>query len=226
MSKISILIPVLNEAFQIQKNISNLQSEPNIEIIVVDGGSQDRTVALARELGVKVIVSSVAQRANQMNFGAAEATGDIFLFLHVDTQLPTGYAAIIKNTLSQPGTIAGAFELAIDSQQKSFRFVEKMVNLRSRFFTLPYGDQTIFLKAAVFHEMGGFANLPIMEDFEFVQRLKTQGKIGIAPAKVITSARRWQKLGVFKTTLINQLIILGYYLGISPIKLARLYGRK
>jgi rSAM/selenodomain-associated transferase 2 len=226
MSKISIIIPVLNEAIQIQKNLFKLLKETDIEIIVVDGGSQDRTVNLVKELGIKVIIASQAGRANQMNSGAAAATGDILLFVHIDTQLPIAYPEIIKQTLMQPQIIAGAFELAIESPQKSLRLVEKMVNLRSRFFSLPYGDQAIFLKASVFNEIGGFANLPIMEDFELVQRLKKKGKIALAPAKVITSGRRWQKLGVVKTTLINQLIILGYYLGISPTKLARFYGRK
>jgi rSAM/selenodomain-associated transferase 2 len=226
MSKLSIVIPVLNEEVVIQETLSRLQSESDIEIIVVDGGSQDRTVILAQALGIKVIISPLPGRANQMNFGAKEATGDIILFLHADTRLPSEYPKLISETLLNPKTIAGAFELVIDSQQKSLRLVETMINLRSRFLSLPYGDQAIFLKTSIFQEMGGFANLLIMEDFEFVQRLKKRGKIAIAPAKVITSGRRWQKLGVFKTTLINQLIIIGYYLGISPSKLARLYGRK
>ncbi|MBF2021868.1 MAG: TIGR04283 family arsenosugar biosynthesis glycosyltransferase [Hydrococcus sp. C42_A2020_068] len=226
MTRISIIIPVLNEAAIIQETLSRFQNSSDIEIIIVDGGSQDRTVELARELGVKVIVSPQFGRANQMNLGAAAATGNILLFLHADTHLPTGYSEIIQETLSRPQTVAGAFELAIDSQEKSLRLVERVVNLRARFCSLPYGDQAIFLKASIFREIGGFPDLPIMEDFEFIQCLKKRGKITIAPAKVITSSRRWQKLGIFKTTLINQLIILGYYLGISPKKLARLYGHK
>lgn len=160
MSKISIIIPVLNEAVQIQKNIAKLQREPDIEIIIVDGGSCDKTVSIAKELAVKVIITSQPGRANQMNCGAAEATGDILLFLHVDTQLPIRYTEIIQQTLSHPQIIAGAFELAIDSPQKFLRFVEKMVNLRSRFFSLPYGDQAIFLKVSSFQEIGGFALSP------------------------------------------------------------------
>ncbi|NJM89119.1 MAG: glycosyltransferase family 2 protein [Hydrococcus sp. RU_2_2] len=226
MGKISIIIPVLNEASIIQKTISKLQKQLEIEIIVVDGGSQDNTIALAQNLGVKVIRSPQAGRANQMNFGASLATGDILLFLHVDTCLPHGYLALVTKALSNSKTVAGAFELAIDSPQKSLRFLETIINLRSRFLSLPYGDQAFFLKASVFQEINGFADLPIMEDFEFIQRLKKKGEISIVPAKVITSGRRWQKLGVVKTTIINQLIILGYYLGVSPQKLARWYGRK
>jgi rSAM/selenodomain-associated transferase 2 len=226
MNKISIVIPVLNEAVTIQETISKLQGDSKVEIIVVDGGSQDNTIALAQKLGVKVICSPQTGRANQMNFGASLATGDILLFLHADTSLPNEYLNFITAALSNPETVAGAFELAIDSSQKSLRFVEMMVNMRSRFLSLPYGDQAFFLKTSTFQEINGFANLPIMEDFELIQRLKKRGKINIVPAKVITSGRRWQKLGVVRTTLINQIVILGYYLSVSPQKLARWYGRK
>lgn len=226
MTKISIIIPVFNEALIIQEVISKLLDRSNLEIIVVDGGSQDKTVELVKELEVNLILSSVAGRAIQMNLGAASATGEILLFLHADTQLPIGYQETIIEILSRPQTIAGAFELAIAGQEKSLRFIERMVNWRARFLSLPYGDQALFLKTSIFQEMGGFSTLPIMEDFEFIQRLKKRGKIAIATTKVITSSRRWQKLGVWKTTFINQLIILGYYLKIPPKKLARLYGRK
>jgi rSAM/selenodomain-associated transferase 2 len=223
---ISIIIPTLNEAKNIEKTLLNFQNKPDIEIIVVDGGSQDKTVKIVQKLGVKIICSPVVGRAQQMNFGAAAATGEILLFLHADTQLPLGYQEMVRSALSQPKIIAGAFQLAIEGQQKSLRLVETMVNWRSRFLSLPYGDQSIFLKASTFKKIGGFSSLPIMEDFEFIQRLKRQGKITIVPASVVTSGRRWQKLGIFRTTLINQLIILGYYLGVPPVHLARWYRRK
>lgn len=221
---LSIIIPVLNEATIIKSILSRLQDDVAIEIIVVDGGSEDNTFKLAQGEGVKVIVSSQKGRANQMNEGAAIATGDILLFLHADTQLPPDYLNLVKATLAQPKAIAGAFELAIDDPNQSLRLVEIMVKWRSRWCSLPYGDQAIFLNKTVFEAMGGFADLPIMEDFEFVQRLKRQGRIAIAPAAVLTSSRRWQKLGVFKTTLINQLVILGYHLGVPPRQLRRLYN--
>ncbi len=223
MSSISIIIPVLNEQDRIYQSLLQLQHNSDIEVIVVDGGSQDKTVQIAQRFGVKVIISSQPGRANQMNDGAVAASGEILLFLHVDTFLPAGYKQHVSNILSNPQTVVGAFELAIDSHQLSLRLIERLVNLRSRFFSFPYGDQAFFLKASVFREVGGFADLPIMEDFEFIQRLKRIGKIVIAPAKVLTSARRWQELGVLKTTLINQLIVMGYYLGVSPEKLAKWY---
>ncbi|MEA5509202.1 TIGR04283 family arsenosugar biosynthesis glycosyltransferase [Crocosphaera sp. UHCC 0190] len=226
MEKISIIIPVLNEEKIIEKVLENLVLNANLEVIIVDGYSQDKTVKIAQNMGFQVIIVGQMGRAYQMNQGASIATGDILLFLHADTILPDNYQTIIKNILSDPQTLAGAFELGIDSQQLSFRLIERLVNWRSRFFSLPYGDQAIFIKTSIFRESGGFAQLPIMEDFEFIQRLKKRGKIAIASAKVTTSSRRWQKLGIWKTALINQLIIIGYYLGVSPHQLARLYGRK
>jgi rSAM/selenodomain-associated transferase 2 len=154
------------------------------------------------------------------------ATEEILLFLHGDTLLPEDYRESIIEALRNSNAIAGAFELAIEGEEKSLRFVETMVKWRSKVFSLPYGDQGIFIKTSVFRELGGFADLPIMEDFEFVQRLKRRGKIIIVPRAVVTSGRRWRKLGVWKTTLINQIVILGYYLGIPPRVLATIYRSK
>ncbi|HAA30906.1 MAG TPA: glycosyltransferase [Cyanobacteria bacterium UBA8553] len=227
---ISIIIPVLNEAATIEETLTRVQDASDVEVIIVDGGSRDETVAIANywskilapSLPIRVI-SAAAGRANQMNAGAAIATGDILLFLHADTHLPTSFDSLVRQALQNPGTIAGAFELRIDAQLRGLRWVEKMVNMRSRFFSMPYGDQAIFLKATIFHEVGGFPNLAIMEDFELIRHLKRQGKIAIVSASVLTSGRRWQKLGVLKTTLINQLIIAGYFLGISPSQLVLWY---
>lgn len=223
MSSISIIIPVLNEAAIIEATLKQLTEDSDLEIIVVDGGSRDRTVSIAQQCRVRVITAPRTGRANQMNAGAKAARGEILLFLHADTRLPSGYCQVIKNILSQPKVIAGAFQLAIEGEAKSLRLIETMVNIRSRFFALPYGDQALFIKREVFESLGGFAELPIMEDFELVGRLKSQGKIEIAPSAVLTSGRRWNKLGVCQTTLINQLIIIGYYLKISPEQLSKFY---
>jgi rSAM/selenodomain-associated transferase 2 len=232
-AKISIIIPVLNEAATIQETLTRLQDVPEVEVIVVDGGSRDDTVALAKQCSQRVapssefkVISAAAGRASQMNAGAAIATGDILLFLHADTHLPPEFDTLVRQTLQNPGTVAGAFELRINADLTGLRLIEKIVNVRSRVFSLPYGDQALFLKATTFHELGGFPDLPIMEDFELMQCLRRQGRIAIAPASVLTSGRRWQTLGVVKTTLINQLIIAGYFLGISPVHLAHWYRKK
>ena len=223
---ISIIIPVLNEAKIIQPILNELQQHSGVEIIVVDGGSQDNTVAMARQTGVKVISVPHQGRAAQMNAGANVACGDILLFLHADTKLPANFVKLAIETLKPPDVVAGAFELAIDGSAKSLRWIELSVKMRSRLFSLPYGDQAIFVSKAAFVDSGGFADLPIMEDFEFIKRIRRQGKVKIASAKVTTSGRRWQKLGVWKTTLINQIVIAGYYLGISPTKLSNFYRHK
>jgi rSAM/selenodomain-associated transferase 2 len=226
---ISIIIPVFNEENIIQNTLQQFKDSVQIEIIIVDGGSQDRTREIVTQLSlennqIKLVTESDLGRANQMNCGAALATKNILLFLHADTILPNNYQQIIQDILQQKNVIVGAFQLKIDSQAKSFKWIEKMVNLRSRLLSLPYGDQGFFITKNNFNFLGGFTNLPIMEDYNFIQRAKSQGKIMIANQSVITSARRWQKLGVVKTTVINQLMIIGYYLKISPKKLKNFYS--
>lgn len=224
-AKISIVIPVLNEATTIAKTIAITQLGKNIEILVVDGGSQDNTVELVRSLGLKVLLASTG-RANQMNAGAKAATGEILLFLHADTHLPAKFDRSVRRVLRQPKTIAGAFALQIDGSLLGLRLIEKGVNWRSHFLSLPYGDQAIFVKTGTFKALGGFPQLPIMEDFEFVLKLRNWGGIAIIPTPVITSSRRWQKLGVWQTTIMNQLAIAAYFLKIPPERIAKWYRRK
>ncbi len=221
---LSIIIPVLNEARNLPETLKAARTFSNAEIIVVDGGSEDDTPEVATSLGAKVIHTAPG-RAHQMNQGAKMATGEILLFLHGDTRLPSNYEQLVRQTLMQPEVVAGAFDLKIDGEGWGLRIVEWGVGLRSRLLQLPYGDQALFLKASMFHEIGGFPQLPIMEDFVLVQRLQQLGKIAIAPAFVVTSSRRWQSLGPCKTTLINQLVILAYFLGISPHAIAQWYRR-
>ncbi|HAT15920.1 MAG TPA: glycosyltransferase [Microcoleaceae bacterium UBA11344] len=224
--KISIIIPALNEAPTIAQVISTARNAENVEIIVADGGSRDGTVEIAQYEADRVI-STIPGRATQMNAGAIASTGDILLFLHADTYLPHGYDTRARQALAKPGTVAGAFELKIDAPLLSLRLIEKGVNCRSHFLEMPYGDQAIFLKTATFNHIGGFPDWPVMEDFDLVRRLKKQGRIEILPQAVLTSARRWQQLGVLKTTVINQIVIIAYFLGVSPDRLAFWYrGQK
>jgi rSAM/selenodomain-associated transferase 2 len=220
--RISIIIPALNEARNLPSVLQAMQAATQVEVVVVDGGSTDRTSAVAAAGGARVIESAPG-RSHQMNQGAAVATGPLLLFLHADTRLPQGFEHTIRDTLAQPGVVAGAFQLAIDGQGQGLRWVEWGVNLRSRYLQLPSGDQGIFLTAAAFHQLGGFPDLPRMEDFELVRRLRPLGRIAIAPRAVVTSDRRWRSLGILRTTLANQAMVVGYLLGVDPQQLARWY---
>lgn len=222
---ISIIIPTLNEAENLRSTLASAESGADVEIIVVDGGSTDETVELARSFGVRLLTTA-AGRAGQVNVGALAASGDVLLFLHGDTKLPPGFHQHVQGIMAESGTVAGAFSLGIDDSEIGLRIIEKLANFRSRFFQMPYGDQAIFLRASLFHSIGGFSEMPIMEDFVFMQRVKKEGRVVIAPVAVSTSSRRWKELGILKTTLINQVILLAYFFGCSPERLARWYRRR
>ena len=221
--QISIIIPALNEEKTIAKTIDSVNDGFNVEVIVVDGGSSDKTVYEAKSAGAQIIKSQ-PPRSSQMNKGAEEAKGEILLFLHADTILPSGYELTVRGTLDYPEICAGAFHFKLDEESPSLSRSEKLANFRSEILKMPYGDQGIFLKKSLFDEVGGFPEMPIMEDFEFVRRVRKYGDIFTAPFPAITSDRRWKERGVLKTTTINQLMIVGYYLGISPEKLRKWYN--
>ncbi len=219
---ISIIIPALNEARHIAATLASLRPAQNVDIIVVDGGSRDHTAAVARNHGAAVLSCSPG-RARQQNFGAAAASGNLLFFLHADTVAPPDYASLIRQALRTPGVAAGAFSLSIAGSQPSLNLISTLANCRSHWLQLPYGDQGLFLSAALFHTIGGFPDLPIMEDVVLVRRLRRRGRIVTLPQTVRTSGRRWQQLGPLRTTAINQLMLLGFALGINPHTLARLY---
>jgi rSAM/selenodomain-associated transferase 2/rSAM/selenodomain-associated transferase 1 len=219
---LSIVLPVLNEEAGLAKVLRPLADADDLELLVVDGGSVDRTVDIAQGFGARVLVTRPG-RARQMNAGAALASGDVLLFLHADTHLPEGFSQTVRATLAD-GCVAGAFRLRIDGEHPGLRWVAWGANLRSRLLALPYGDQALFLPARRFYDMGGFADLPWMEDLEFVRRLRRTGRIAIAPTAVTTSARRWQSWGILRTTLIHQACLAGYLLGIPPRWLHRWRG--
>ena len=164
-------------------------------------------------------------RAVQQNAGAESATGSTLLFLHADTRLPENFMQELFSVLDRPDVAAGAFRLGIEGAGASLRLIETVANWRSRFLQSPYGDQGLFLRRDIFESVGGFRPLPVMEDFDLIRRVRKLGRIGIAPSAVQTSARRWNRLGPWRTTLINQAMIAGYYLDLDPARLARLYGR-
>ncbi|RJR33426.1 MAG: DUF2064 domain-containing protein [Desulfobacteraceae bacterium] len=221
---ISVIIPCLNEEEHLEKTIRSA-SDTDVEIIVVDGGSEDSTRARAAMAGARVLESRKG-RAMQQNSGAAKAKGDVLLFLHADSSLPPSYVDRVFDTLMDPKVIAGAFLFRTDLEGPFMKTIEFLANMRSRLFELPYGDQGLFLKRSVFEEAGGFSEVPLGEDFHFVRRLSRMGRIETVPAAVITSARRWRRLGPVRTSLLNQVIVAGLLLGIAPQTLARLYGNR
>jgi rSAM/selenodomain-associated transferase 2 len=184
---ISIIIPALNEESVLPATLESTRSSRPHEVILVDGGSVDGTQKVATRYGAKILLSA-AGRAREMNRGAAAASGSVFLFLHADTRLPRHFDRRVCEALSCSTVVAGAFELGIDASTPSLRWIERMANWRSRRLHMPYGDQAIFVRAAVFRAIGGFSELPIMEDFELMLRLRKLGRIAIIPQPVLTSA--------------------------------------
>lgn len=222
---VSVVIPALNEAGQLGRTLAALSPSPDIEVIVVDGGSSDATLAIARAAGVRALAAR-PPRSVQMNAGAAAAGGGILLFLHADTRLPMKFQEPVRRTLASPRVAAGAFRLRIDAGGWGLRIIEQAANWRSRFLKMPYGDQALFLRRDTFWELGGFPAIPIMEDFEFIRRLKRKGRIAMVPDAARTSPRRWLQVGMGKTWLINQAIIAAYFMGASPERLAAWYRKK
>lgn len=221
-SLISVIIPTLEESGTIGRLLKCLGRSAGIERIVVDGGSCDRTRQIAARDGAKVLTVS-GGRALQLNAGAAVARGRILLFLHADTLPPRGCAEAICAALDRPATVAGAFRFKTDDPRAVMRLVERVTHIRSALFQMPYGDQGIFMEKRVFEELGAFKPMPIMEDFELVRRLHRRGRIVTLSEAAITSARRWQRLGVIRTTLLNQVMIAGFLAGMPIQNLHRLY---
>ena len=217
---ISVVIPALNEAESIGRTLEQLGS--GLDVVVSDGGSTDGTVEIARSHGVQV-VTGPAGRGAQLNAGAAVATGEILLFLHADTILPGRWRDAVVETLDCDGVSAGAFAFHTDWDTPLMRLAEGYINWRSRTLQMPYGDQALFLRRTQFEAAGGFPDIPIMEDYELVRRLRKLGRIAIVPDPVTTSARRWQRHGVIRVTLRNKLNILACRLGVSPQRIARWY---
>ncbi|MCF8107019.1 MAG: TIGR04283 family arsenosugar biosynthesis glycosyltransferase [Desulfohalobiaceae bacterium] len=221
---ISLVLPTLNEEQFLPATLNSLRSGNNVEIIVADGGSRDRTTEIAESFGAKLIHSGPG-RGRQMNLGAARAEGEILVFVHADTRLPFLYDCALRRSMAS-GAIGGAFEFALDKPFPGSTMVTRMVGLRSRYLKTPYGDQAYFVRAEDFAVLGGFPEIPILEDVHFWRTLTTRGRVRIIGLPAVTSGRRWREIGVLKTTFINQLIMSGDRLGISPWKLVKLYHRK
>jgi rSAM/selenodomain-associated transferase 2/rSAM/selenodomain-associated transferase 1 len=218
---LSIIIPALNEAEVLAPLLEHLLAARPHEILVADGGSTDATRKIADRSGVRFLGAPLG-RAAQMNHAAARATGEFLLFLHADTRPPADFQEIITRTLQTPGTSAGAFRFRLDDSLPAAPLIESLVHLRCRLRQLPYGDQGLFLRRALFDHLGGFPEWPVMEDFQFVRTLRHRGRVRTAVQPAITSSRRWQTDGVVRTFLRHQLMLAAYHLGVPPARIAKL----
>ena len=222
---ISVIIPTLNEESTIADTLAHLTSlslsDVSLEILVVDGGSQDQTQAIIGEQA-RLIVSAPG-RAYQMNAGAEEAVGDVLLFLHADTLLPDNALHEIRDALSNPDIVAGRFDARTDCDTGLLWIVCRMVSLRSRLTGIATGDQAIFIRRETFRAMGGYAEIPLMEDVELSRRLKQQGSIATLTSCVTTSARRWQSDGILQTIVLMWTFRFLFFVGIDPHRLKKLY---
>lgn len=226
MPELSLVIPVLSEAENISESIAHireLDADGTAEIIVVDGDPRGSTVRAIRNEGVRTAIAEKG-RARQMNHGAALATGDILLFLHADTRLPSCAFALIRSAMNDKRFVGGAFDLGFDTKRAIFRITERYVFLRTRLTKVPFGDQAIFIRREYFGKIGGYRDLPIMEDVELMRRIRKRAdSIHIIPLKVRTSVRRYEQEGILSCTLRNWLLQLSYALGIPPERLVKWY---
>ena len=222
--KLSIIIPVLNEAGRIADALVALQPlrERGAEIVVVDGASTDTTAELAAR-GADVVIRAPRGRASQQNAGAQRALGDTFLFLHSDTQLPLNADRLIADALDDSAAQWGRFDVRFDTDQPMLRVVATLMNARSRLTGVATGDQCLFVRRSAFEAVGGFPEVALMEDVAFSKLLRRHSAPRCLRNKVTTSARRWQKNGVWRTIFLMWGLRLAYAIGVSPTRLARWY---
>ncbi|HSF66077.1 MAG TPA: TIGR04283 family arsenosugar biosynthesis glycosyltransferase [Nitrospiraceae bacterium] len=229
---ISVIIPTLNEEQTILATIAHTATLGFDEIIVVDGGSVDQTSALVESYRLRTessalnslrLVTAPRGRARQMNEGAKLSGGEILLFLHADTQLPDNAKAVIDATMADQRTVGGRFDVQFDRPSLWATIISRMMNWRSRLSGIATGDQALFVRRPIFEQMGGFAELPLMEDIDFSQRLKRKGSTAALTATVTTSFRRWEQQGPLRTILLMWTLRLLYWIGISPHHLQHFY---
>jgi rSAM/selenodomain-associated transferase 2/rSAM/selenodomain-associated transferase 1 len=213
-ASVSVVVPALDEVARVGAAVGSALGGGAFEVIVVDGGSTDGTRRVARAAGARVIESPPG-RAGQMNAGASAAVGDALVFLHADTRLPSGFAALVCDALAMDGTSGGAFTWGTDDTPSAGLF-SWAGRTRAAVFRVPYGDQALFLRRRTFEDLGGYPVQPVMEDWELAQRLRRLGTLRVLPECAITSSRRWTEGGVFRPSVAYLAIIAGYRFGIDP----------
>ena len=222
--RLSIILPVLNEADTLPETLAALQPLrwQGHEILVVDGGSDDGTSAVAAGLADRVLAAPRG-RGRQMNAGAAVARGEVLLFLHADTRLPAAAGESIAATLRARSRVWGRFDVRLSGSAWPLRIIEWSMNRRSCLTGMATGDQAIFVTRDAFTSVGGFPELPLMEDLELSRRLKRLSRPACVRAPVITSSRRWEEKGILRTVLLMWSLRLAWFLRVSPRRLARIY---
>ncbi|MEE8264643.1 MAG: TIGR04283 family arsenosugar biosynthesis glycosyltransferase [Gammaproteobacteria bacterium] len=226
MVRLSIVIPTLNQAGEVRKSLFSLQRlrAQHHEVIVVDGGSDDRTQELARSLA-DYVIQSARGRSRQMNAGAALASGEILIFLHADTQLPEGVDRYLSSAMVTTGRDWGRFDVRLSGSHRLFRLIEWLMNLRSRVTGIATGDQAIFIRRDLFSEIGGFPEIDLMEDIAISRALKHHGPPLCLRTCVVASSRRWEQYGIFRTIVKMWYLRMAYMLGADPSKLSQQYDR-
>jgi rSAM/selenodomain-associated transferase 2 len=229
---ISVIIPTLNEERTIAATLAHTASLGFDELIVVDGGSLDQTPVLVESYRRSTqppaqspvrLVTAPPGRARQMNEGAKASRGEVLLFLHADTQLPRDATTVINRALADHRMVGGRFDVRFDRPSMWGTIISRMMNWRSRLSGLATGDQALFVRRSIFEQMGGFADMPLMEDIEFSGRLKHLGATAALTATVTTSFRRWEQQGPLRTILLMWTLRFLYWIGISPSHLAKWY---
>ena len=220
---VSMVVPVLDDTGPAQQLLARLGHEPEVEIIVVDGGRDELLEQSVRARHSARFLRTSPGRAHQMNTGAGAASGEWLLFLHADSRLPEGWRAAVANIPEH--VIGGWFRFALDDSAWQARVIERLVAWRVRWLRLPYGDQGLFVRRTLFGALGGFRELPLLEDVEFVRRLVRSGPVAEVPLPLRTSARRWRHDGWLRRSARNTAIVSLYVAGVSPFRLARWYSR-
>jgi rSAM/selenodomain-associated transferase 2 len=220
--RLSVIVPTLDEEATIASTLAHARRPGDVELVVVDGGSRDETVNVARPLADRVL-DAPRGRAAQMNAGAAAARGAVLLFLHADTRLPDDYPALVAEALAPADVVGGRFDIRLDAPGLAYRVIERLIGLRSRLTGVATGDQAIFVRRDAFVRVGGYPAIPLMEDIALCRALKRAGRMAALRDVVVTSARRWQRDGLVRTVALMWTLRLAYYAGVSPARLARAY---
>lgn len=222
LATVSIVVPTLNEAARIEPCLRRLRSDfPGCELVVVDGGSTDGTVEIAQRHAYTIC--SAAGRAIQMNAGAAASSGDVFWFIHADCQVPPGALNLLRQALLDPQVVGGGLQLSFDQRSLGLDYLAATSNVRARRLNWIFGDQALFVRREVFEAVRGFPPLPLMEDLEMSRILRRRGRLVVLPTTVTASARRLVEQGVWRMTVLMQVLKLQYLLGVDPERIRQCY---